>query len=155
MKTLLFFITLGLAFTQLAQAKTVKLVGEPADGFVSKNFPNADLPGTAQGFFTYTHKDGSTRTAYAHCFNSKMAPHAPSAQTTCLIEYHVTQISGKSAESFITKHFPDSSIPGTVKGGFKYKKYFFRKSSTGHAECFYPSMGARSEGSETTCTVAY
>jgi hypothetical protein len=64
------------------------------------------------------------------------------------------KLSEAAANSFIERHFPDASIPGPVKGAFQYvdKQGNIRR---GHAECFVPAMGSRSEGAVSRCDVTY
>jgi hypothetical protein len=58
------------------------------------------------------------------------------------------------AESFIKRHFPDADIPGLVEGAFAYVDKSGRRRK-GHAKCYWPAMGARSEGAVSTGTVTY
>lgn len=62
-------------------------------------------------------------------------------------------LKGRAADKFIAKHFPNADIPGPVSGAFAYVKRGRR--ATGHAKCFVPAMGARSEGAVSTCSVWY
>ena len=63
-------------------------------------------------------------------------------------------LTGKGAESFIDHHFPDAEIPGQFEGFFSYKsKRGIEKD--GYAKCSYPAMGARSNGTVTSCSVVY
>jgi hypothetical protein len=60
---------------------------------------------------------------------------------------------GDEADAFITKNFPDAEIPGEVKGKFTYIEHGRRR--VGHAKCYVPAMGGRSDGAVSTCTVVY
>jgi|GEM_PF-2524979 hypothetical protein len=59
------------------------------------------------------------------------------------------QLVGDAAVSFIEKHFPNAEIPGNVEGSFTYTV----GKKTGHAKCFYPAMGGRSNGVEPSCDI--
>ena len=71
-----------------------------------------------------------------------------------LAQAQTVELTGSAAESFIERHFPNAEIPGHLNGTFLYINKN-GKTKRGYAECFYPPMGARSDGVETTCTVIY
>jgi hypothetical protein len=63
-------------------------------------------------------------------------------------------LNGKAADSFIARHFPNASIPGPVAGAFTYINKSGRH-ARGHASCYVPAMGGRSDGEVSKCTVKY
>ncbi|RBP05124.1 hypothetical protein DFR50_13613 [Roseiarcus fermentans] len=62
-------------------------------------------------------------------------------------------LNGKAADAFIATSFPNADIPGPVDGKFTYARD--GQQHVGHAKCFVPAMGARSEGAVSTCKVWY
>ena len=50
-------------------------------------------------------------------------------------------LTGKAAEAFIAKSFPNAYIPGDVSGAFHYDRD--GRKGVGHAKCSVPAMGAR------------
>lgn len=155
MKTLLLtLVVLFSTFSLNAEAQKAKIVGESAESFIDKYFPDAEIPGTVEGFFSYIGKTGARQTAYAKCFSPAMGARSNGTQTGCIIQYSIVTLKGKAAESFIAQHFADAEIPGKIEGSFTYTN---RKGShaSGYAKCFYPAMGSRSDGEVTTCSVAY
>lgn len=63
-------------------------------------------------------------------------------------------LSGDAAVSFINRHFPNASIPGTVEGVFHYINRNGAE-KPGYAQCFVPAMGESSDGVVPSCTVEY
>jgi hypothetical protein len=62
-------------------------------------------------------------------------------------------LSGKKADAFIARHFPNADIPGDVDGGFSYVARGCKR--FGRAHCHVPAMGERSDGVVSSCTVRY
>ena len=62
-------------------------------------------------------------------------------------------LTGKAAEAFIAKYFPNAYIPGDVSGKFHYHQR--GRKGVGHAKCSVPAMGAAGDGVVSTCTVWY
>lgn len=63
-------------------------------------------------------------------------------------------LKGDPADAFIAKHFPNAELPGPVSGAFTYLSKRGRQAA-GHARCFVPAIGARSDGAVSTCSVWY
>jgi hypothetical protein len=62
-------------------------------------------------------------------------------------------LSGKKADAFVAKHFPNADIPGDVDGRFSYVAG--GRERFGRAHCHVPAMGERSNGVVSSCTVRY
>ena len=87
MKKLILFATILFATAPLAHAKNVTLSGAAADSFISRHFPNADIPGPVKGVFQYTDKNGNVRRGYAECFYPAMGEHSDGVETSCDVIY--------------------------------------------------------------------
>ena len=162
-KFLLAGITLSLSFvagSAIAKAKTDTrkpasvtrhLTGVAAEEFVTRHFPNADIPGPVEGKFAYV---SGRKNGFAKCDIPAMGEASDGVQSTCVVtEGKKTQtLSGPAAEEFVEKHFPNADIPGTVQGKFVYAPSAKR---TGYAKCNVPAMGEASDGVEATCDVTY
>ena len=86
MKKLVFFVgVLGLCASP-AQARTVHLRGDKADAFITKNFPNAEIPGDVKGEFSYT-KHGHKMVGHASCNVPAMGARSDGAVSTCTVVY--------------------------------------------------------------------
>jgi hypothetical protein len=87
MKKVILFVTLLTAFSPFANAKEVSLSGPAADSFLSRHFPDADIPGPVKGLFQYTDKNGKVRRGYAECFCPAMGGRSDGQVTTCDVIY--------------------------------------------------------------------
>ncbi len=151
--SLFVFVCVNL-FSVAAHAANVELKDAAAESFITRHFPDADVPGPVEGFFNYKNKRGVEKEGYAKCFYPAMGGRSDGAVTTCSVNYLPVVLTDAAAESFITRHFPDAEIPGPVAGAFTYvNKRGMKK--IGNAKCFYPAMGGRSNGDVTTCSVVY
>jgi hypothetical protein len=70
-----------------------------------------------------------------------------------LAQAKTVELKSDAADSFIARHFPNAAIPGPVEGAFKYVRH--GRITRGHAKCFVPAMGERSDGVVSSCKVAY
>ncbi len=64
MNRLVFFIAVFGLCASPAYARTVHLRGDEADAFITKNFPDAEIPGEVKGKFTYI-EHGHKRVGHA------------------------------------------------------------------------------------------
>ena len=135
-------------------AANIQLTGKGAESFIEHHFPDAEIPGQFEGFFSYKTKSGTEKDGYAKCSYPAMGARSDGAVITCLVKYSPVYLTGEAAESFIERHLPAAEIPGPVEGAFTYQNARGAR-KTGVAKCFYPAMGARSNGAVTSCSVVY
>lgn len=135
------------ALSKTASKKNV-ISGEQAENFITKYFPDAAIPGSVDGSFTYC---VTKKKAKAHCFVPAMGGRSNGAETYCetIVNGKKKQLHGSLADDFINKHFPDAEMPGRVKGTYSY----CANKKTAKADCFVPAMGGRSNGVESSCKI--
>jgi hypothetical protein len=87
MKNFLLSLAMLLAFSPIANARTIILKGDAADAFISKHFPNADIPGPVEGPFVYLNRMGRRTKGFARCSVPAMGARSDGAVSTCTVKY--------------------------------------------------------------------
>ena len=86
MKKLILVTGLALLLATPALAKTVHLKGQKAEDFITKYFPDAEIPGPVTGSFTYT-KNGHSKKGHADCNVPAMGARSDGAVSECTVHY--------------------------------------------------------------------
>jgi hypothetical protein len=87
MKKILLSLAILLAIAPSTNARTMILKGDAADAFVSKHFPNADIPGPVEGPFVYLNRMGRRTKGFARCSVPAMGARSDGAVSTCTVKY--------------------------------------------------------------------
>jgi hypothetical protein len=87
MKKLLLTAAALMLLAPIAQAKNVELSGDAAESFLTRHFPDADIPGDVKGVFLYVNKHGETKRGYAECHYPAMGERSNGIVTTCAVIY--------------------------------------------------------------------
>ncbi len=73
--------------SSLAHAQTVTLTGEAVEEFISKHFPDAEIPGKVKGAFQYINKNGEHKQGYAECSVPYMGDESDGGVASCTVQY--------------------------------------------------------------------
>lgn len=87
MKKLMLATAVFALLAPVAHAKNVQLVGDRADSFISRHFPDAEIPGEVEGVFEYMNKAGLKKRGYAQCFVPAMGGRSDGYVSTCDVIY--------------------------------------------------------------------
>ena len=87
MKKLILSAIMMLAIAPLAHAQNLNLDGDKADSFISRHFPDAEIPGPVKGTFQYINKNGEKKQGYAECFVPAMGGRSDGQVSSCSVIY--------------------------------------------------------------------
>ena len=86
-KLVMFAAAVFFATVTFAHAENVTLDGDNADSFITRHFPDAEIPGQVKGLFHYVDKNGKVRRGYADCFVPAMGGRSDGFVSTCEVIY--------------------------------------------------------------------
>jgi hypothetical protein len=83
----LILISMLFMMGSLAKAETVTYDGDAADSFISRHFPDAEIPGPVEGAFQYINRHRQLRQGYAKCFVPAMGGRSDGFTSSCEVQY--------------------------------------------------------------------
>jgi hypothetical protein len=87
MKKLILLTAMFLAVAPSAFAQEKTLSDAAAESFITRHFPDAEIPGPVKGLFHYVDKNGKVRRGYAECFVPAMGERSDGVVSSCDVIY--------------------------------------------------------------------